>query len=105
MSSRKPSDTHHRHRLQPRRGGVLRSKFGLQLRDPGVDLRQLAPVAGELLLVAAEEIADGLDADLDRAGGLVFVNVLEAEVRRAALLDDLLDDAVDRGVVPALEAG
>ena len=62
-------------------------------------------VAHHVFAVALQEVADGLDADLDRAGGLVLVDILEAEVRRAGVLHDLFDHRVDRRVVAALEAG
>ena len=63
------------------------------------------PLADDFLAITAQEIIDGLDANPDRAGRLVLVEILEAEIRRARLLDDAFDHAVDRRVVAALEAG
>ena len=65
---------------------------------------RLLLVADHVFAVALEEVADGLDADLDRAGRLVFVDILEAEVRRAGVLHNFLDHRVNRRVVAALEA-
>src|SRR5205085_3877726 len=52
-----------------------------------------------------QEVIDCLHANSDGASRLVLVQVLEAEIRRARLLDDALNYAVDRRIVPALEAG
>jgi magnesium chelatase family protein len=54
--------------------------------------------------VPLQEVMDRLDANPDRAGRLVFVDVLEREIRRPGALDDRFDSGVDRRVVPALEA-
>src|SRR5262249_25854374 len=75
-------------------------------------LAQLALVLGDLLLdffvtrrlvhvleIALQEVVNRLDADLDRAGRFVLVDVLEREVRRAGPLDD----PFDRRIVAALE--
>src|SRR5678816_1496891 len=68
--------------------------------------RALAPLVAELVFaVALEEITDGLDADLDRAGGAILIQILERIVRRARVLDDLFDHTVDGRVVTALEVG
>ena len=65
----------------------------------------LAAVAHHVFAVALQEVADRLHANPDRAGRLVLVDILEAEVRRAGVLHDLFDHRVDRRVVAALEAG
>ena len=87
----------------------LLEEFGPKLHfvfaEAGFDVLLLALVGNHILAVALEEVADGFDADLDGTGGLVLVNVLEAEVRGAAAFDDLFDRRVDRGVVAAFEAG
>src|ERR1017187_5945392 len=62
-------------------------------------------VAHHIFAVALQEVADGLHADADGAGGLVLVDVLEAEVRRSGVLDDLFHHRINRRVVAALEAG
>ena len=64
--------------------------------------RTLARVL-EALLVELERVGVRLDADLDRACRLVRVDVVERRVRRLALLDDRVDQAVGRRVVAALE--
>jgi S1-C subfamily serine protease len=43
--------------------------------------------------------------NLDRAGGLVLIQILEAEARRAGLLDDSLNHAVDGRSVPSGGSG
>ena len=58
----------------------------------------------DVVAVATQEIVDCLQADADRARGLVFIQVLEGEVRRAGPLDDPLDHAINRRIVTALEA-
>ena len=83
--------------------------FGAQLRLEGCELSLnillgLA-LADDLLAITAQEIVDGFDADPDGAGRLVLVQILETEVRRAGLLDDAFDHAINRRVVPTLEAG
>jgi len=57
------------------------------------------------LPMTLEKVIHGLDAELDRIRRPVFVHVLEREVRCAGALHDLLDNAVDRGVVAAFETG
>src|ERR1019366_4521326 len=47
--------------------------------------------------------SDGFDTDLDGSRGLIFVEVLEGKIGRTRVLDDVLDHAVDRRVVSALE--
>src|SRR6266545_2622336 len=63
----------------------------------------LVAVADHVLAVAREEVADRLDANLDRAARLILVDVLEAEVGSARVLHDLFDHRVYRRVVAALE--
>src|SRR6202008_4903211 len=48
-------------------------------------------------------IIDGLHANPDGARRLVLIEILEAEVRRAGLLDDAFHHTVDGSVVSALE--
>src|SRR5262245_13612957 len=91
------------HERDLRLGPELLAQLALQLGEALVDVTELLVPPHHVLAVAGEEVADGLDADLDRPRGLVLVDVLEAEVRRTGVLDDLLDDRVDRGVVTALE--
>ena len=76
-----------------------------QLFQLGIDLPFLLLAGHQVLPVALQEIADGLDANLDRARGLIFIDVLKGKVGCAGLGHDLLDYGVDRGVVAALEAG
>src|SRR4029453_10989049 len=68
---------------------------------------QLAPLSGgvgELLLESLEGVCVGLDANLDRATRLVGVDVVKRRRRRAAGIDDVVDQAVSRRVMAALEA-
>src|SRR6185437_12830414 len=81
------------------------AELGFELLELGLDGRHLVLVADDVLAVALQEVADGLDADADRTGGLVLVDVLEAEVGRAGVFDDGLDDRIDGRIVTALEAG
>src|SRR5918995_6717626 len=83
--------------------GDLGAQPALELGQSRLELALLLLGADHVLAVALEEVADRLDADLDRARRLVLVDVLEAEVRRARLLDDLLDGRVDGRIVAALE--
>jgi hypothetical protein len=50
--------------------------------DASCSTDALAPLVAELVLaVALEEITDGLDANLDRAGRTVLIQILEGVVR------------------------
>src|SRR5439155_5204683 len=64
---------------------------------------RLVLVAHDIFAVALQEVPDRLHPDPDRPGGLVLVDVLEAEVWRAGVLHDLFHYGVDRSVVAALE--
>src|SRR5262249_62348375 len=44
-------------------------------------------VPDHVLTISLEKVSDGLNADLDRSGWLVFIDVLKAEVRRTRVLD------------------
>src|SRR5271165_1325082 len=57
----------------------------------------------QVFAIALQEVVNRLDTNLDGASWLVFVEVLEGKVRRTGVLDDTLDHAVNRRVVPALE--
>src|SRR5580704_5139327 len=92
-------------RLQLRLGCSLSAQFGFERGELRFDFLVCLALANDLFAVAAQEVIDGLDANSDGAGGLVLVEILEAEVRSAGLLDDALDYAVDGRVVSALEAG
>src|SRR5580704_13154351 len=85
----------------------LPARIGLEVVLPASpivprSLRLLA-LLDDLFAVAAQEVIDGFHADTNRAGGFVFVQILEAEIRRARLLDDAFDNSVDRRVVAALK--
>jgi hypothetical protein len=71
----------------------------------GFDVLLGLALADDFLAVAAQEIVDRLDSNPDRTGWLVLVEILEAEIRSARLFDDALDNALDRSIMPALEAG
>src|ERR1035437_6542781 len=83
----------------------LAAEFGLEFLELLVDAVRLLLVAHHVFPVALQEVTDGLHADADGTGGLVLVDVLEAEVRRPGVLDDLFDHRINRRVVAALEAG
>ena len=51
--------------------------------------------------VAPQEVVDRFDSDPNRPRGTVLIEVPEREERCARRLNDLLHDAVDRGVVTA----
>jgi hypothetical protein len=61
------------------------------------------PPLDNVVTIAAQEVVDRLDADADRPGRLVLIQILEREVRSARLLDDAFDHAIDRRIVAALE--
>src|ERR1700689_4082375 len=84
-------------------GHGLPAHLRFQRGQLGFDFFVGLALADDLFAVAPQEIIDGFDANSDGAGGLVLVQILEAEVRRARLLDDALNYAIDRGVVAALE--
>jgi hypothetical protein len=65
---------------------------------------ELAPF-DDVLPIAAEEVIDGLDANANRAGRLVLVEVLERKIRCARLFNDAFDNSVNGSIVTALEAG
>src|ERR1035437_5030014 len=83
----------------------LAAEFGLEFLELLVDVVGLLLVAHHVFAVALQEVTDSLHADADGTGGLVLVDVLEAEVRRPGVLDNLFDHRIDRRVVAALEAG
>ncbi len=76
----------------------------LVLSEALLDPQALPDIALELLLVALEKVADRLDSDPNRSCRFVLVDILKREVRRPRVLDDLLDNRVDRRIVPALKA-
>ena len=76
----------------------------LQLRQLCVYFFLRFAALDDLFAVAAEEVIDCFDTDADGSRGLVFVEILEAEVRRAGILDDPFYNAIDGRVVTALEA-
>src|SRR5580658_1257427 len=69
------------------------------------DLFARLALLDDLLAIAAQEVINGFHADPDRARGLVFVEILKAEIRCARLLDDSFDDTIDWRIVAALETG
>src|ERR1035437_5960625 len=83
----------------------LAAQLGLEFLELLVDAVGLLLVAQHVFAVALQEVTDSLHADADGTGGLVLVDVLEAEVRRPGVLDDLFDHRINRRVVAALEAG
>src|SRR6266481_4182241 len=71
----------------------------------GVNLLLGFPLANDFFAIPPEEIVNRFNTDPDGAGRLVFIEIFETEIWRARLLDNTFDDAVDRCVVPAFEAG
>jgi hypothetical protein len=59
----------------------------------------------QLIAVVPEKVVHRLNANADGSQRTVLVQVAEGEVRLAGLLDDLLNDSVDEGIVAALEIG
>jgi len=57
----------------------------------------------DVFAVAAQEVIDRFDADANKACGLVLIEILGREVRISGILDDPLDDSINRSVVTALE--
>src|SRR6266404_5495284 len=80
-------------------------QISLERCELGVDFLFGFPLADDFFTIAAQEIINGFDPDPDRAGRLVFIEILEAEIWSARLLDNTFDDSVDGCVVPAFEAG
>src|SRR6202042_3666489 len=80
---------------------LLRFQFG----ELFFDILGCLPFADYFLAITLQEIIDRLDANPDRTRRFVFVEILEAEIRRTRLLDDSFDHAIDRRVVSAFEAG
>src|SRR6266849_9975267 len=72
-------------------------------RKLGLDVLCRLALPDDLLAIPPQKVIDSLDPNPDRARGLVLVQVLEAEVRSARLLDDSFDHAIDGRIVPALE--
>src|ERR1700751_2894071 len=60
-----------------------------------VDLLFSFPLADNLLAITAQEIIYRFDTNPNGAGGLVFIEVFEAEIWRIGLLDDAFDDPVN----------
>src|ERR1019366_4109110 len=81
------------------------AEAGLEFLELLLDGVGLLLVAHHVFAVALQEVTDGLHADADGTGGLVLVDVLEAEVGRPGVLDDFFDHRINRRVVAALEAG
>jgi len=61
------------------------AELRFELLQPGVDLDLLLLTLDDVFTIALEEVADGFHANFDRPGRLVFVDILEGEVRSAGL--------------------
>lgn len=83
----------------------LLTQLGFESGKLGFDILLRLALANDLFAIAAQEVVDGFDTDANGAGGLVLVEILKAEIRRAGLFDDALDNPVDGGIVAALETG
>ncbi len=59
----------------------------------------------DFLSITAQEIVDGFHANSYRTRWLVLVEIFDTEIGCARLLDNSLDDSVDRSIVAAFEAG
>ena len=84
---------------------ALAHQVRLKSRELGDYLLLGFPLANNFFTITAQEIIDGFNPDPDRAGRFVFIEIFKTEIRRAGLLDNAFDDAVDRCVVSAFEAG
>src|SRR5271156_4536674 len=89
--------------LQPWLRCGLSAQFSLQGRELPLDVLLCFAPPDDFFAIPPQEIIDGLDANPDGAGGLVLVQILEAEIRRAGLLDNALNHAINGRIVSALE--
>src|SRR6516164_9268847 len=78
-------------------------KLRFELGELGINVLRCLALADHFFAIATQKIIDGLDTNLDGAGGLILVEILEAEVRRAGLFYDALHYAIDGRVMSALE--
>lgn len=83
----------------------LVSQLSLQRRQLRLNILRCLTFANYFLAVPSQEIIDSFDSNSDRPGGLVLVEIFEAEIGRAGLLDDAFDDPIDWSIMPAFEAG
>src|SRR5437879_13864459 len=75
--------------------GKLPAKLLLQGRKLSLDILSGLPLLDHFLPIPAQEVVDRFHTNPDRTGWLVFVEVLETEVRGARLFDDAFDHPVD----------
>src|ERR1700733_3073233 len=80
------------------------AQLGFKSRQLCFDVGASFALANHFLPVSTEEVVDRLDSNANRAGWLVLVEILKAEVRCPRLLDDTFDDSINRSIVAAFEA-
>src|SRR5271163_1310514 len=78
-------------------------QLGFQRLELRVNVLLRLALSYDLFTITPQEIVNRFDSDPDRTGGFVLVEVLEAKIRCARLFNNAFDDAVNRGIVPALE--
>src|SRR5215467_6773808 len=83
----------------------FRLKLKSELRKPGFDVSLRLAAVNDVFTISPQEVIDRLYANTNRARWLVFVEVLEGEIRCSRFFDDSFDHPVDRSVMSALETG